>query len=236
METTPCPKCGQEIPTDAVDCPYCGIVVAKFRNGPPRRESSGAQDPPSASEPPTTPATSASAATPPPAPAAQEILYDPGAPSPVYTGGGDPDGLVPASPHGPVTDLMVEHLNKTGPWAIFLALLIFLLSIFAGLGALLGGSATGGAGLFARLVSLIVALLYLALALQLFNFGQSARMVGSSVGAKSSTERIEDALRYQRSFWRLSGIVTLALFALLGLVFAFGLLGAMMMRSGGGGP
>lgn len=233
METTSCPKCGQEIPSNAVDCPFCGIVVAKFRNAPPRPEPSGAHAPSEAAEPP---ATATPAAQHSPTPAERGVLYDPESPSPVFTAAGGEGGAAPTSPYGPVTDTMVEHLNKTGPWAIFVAILTFLSSIFAGLGALLGSPAAGGQGAAVRLVSGVFAILYLVLALQLFNFGQSARMIGSSLGVKTSTERIEEALGYQRSFWRLIGILTLALIAFVVLALGLGLIGAMMARSAGGGP
>lgn len=254
METTPCPKCGQDIPSDAVDCPFCGIVVAKFRNAPPRREPSGAHTPPGASEPPATavsaPASaavsapaSAPAATPPPAPAAREILYDPDAPTPVYTGAGvgGAGGFVASSPHGPVTDTMIENLTRSGPWAVFLSVLWFLGALLTALamvvGMVVGAAVEGGrAPTVSFLPGTIMVILYVFLALNLFNFGQAARRVGRAGGVETVTEKMEEALRYMRSFWRLVGILTLVVLslAILGIVAAIVI--PMLLSSGGGGP
>jgi len=221
METSPCPKCGQEIPSDAVDCPFCGIVVAKFRRtDPPRRESSGAHTPVSES---------------PAQPAVTGALYDPEEPPVFFAAGGAGVGPAPASPHGPVTDAMVEHLSKTAPWVLLMATLLLLGAVVVGFAAILGAGVAGSAGgssALAFLPGMISAVLYIVFALQLFNFGQAARRVGQGGG----TGTIEQALRYQRSFWRLSGVITLVGLGLLVLALGAGILLPLLLGGGGSRP
>lgn len=234
METKSCPKCGHEIPSVAEDCPYCGIVLAKFHPG----DDAGASPEPGPTEATggESPASGTAAGRPlhpPAAPAGplagdrEEGLYDPDAPLDPYTGGGDSGW-----DHGPVTETMIECLSETGPWVTFMAILMFLSAVMMAFLAVFGMGVAGEAGISAMVLFIIYALigvLYLVFALQLFNFGRAAREVREGGGTPS----IEEALRYQLSFWRLLGIVTLVWLglAVLGIVAAF--LIPMMLSAGG---
>jgi uncharacterized integral membrane protein len=252
METKTCPKCGQDIPAEAEDCPFCGIVLAKFRPGTdpgdspepgPSEASASGTAAPSAARSATEPSSRRPAPDRPEADAGPDAgpggLYDPDAPPPVFTrpsAGGDfgdtptggAGGLVPAeNPYGPVTETMVEHLSRTGPWVVLMAVITFLSAVMIAFSAVVVMSAAGRAGLPAVplfLTYAVLGILYLVFALQLFNFGQAARQVGQG----EDTHYIEEALRYQRSFWRLLGILTLIGLALgillIGLGFFFSLM------------
>lgn len=55
MRQAECPKCGQPRETEAVECPFCGVIYARYRGGPPPPplppEANAAQ-PPAAAHPP----------------------------------------------------------------------------------------------------------------------------------------------------------------------------------------
>jgi len=238
METKSCPKCGQEIPSEAEDCPYCGIVLAKFQPG---NDDASASPAPGAAEAtggesPARDTAAAGTPRPPTAPAGpvvggEEGLYDPDAPPQPYTGTGVGDAVWS---HGPVTDSMIEALSETGPWVTFMAVLTFLSAVLMAFVAVFGMGVAGQAGVPALVLFLTYALigvLYLVFALQLFNFGRAARQVREGGGTPS----IEEALRYQLSFWRLLGIVTLVWLglAVLGIVAAVLL---PLMLGGGRAP
>lgn len=235
METKSCPKCGQEIPSEAEDCPYCGIVLAKFQAGngdaassaPGAAEATGGENPARATaaagtpRPPTTPAG--------PVVGGEEGLYDPDEPPHLFTGGGVGDAVWS---HGPVTDAMIETLSDTGPWVTFMAVLTFLSAVLMAFAAVFGMGVAGQAGISAMVLFIIYALigvLYLVFALQLFNFGRAARQVGEGGGTPS----IEEALRYQLSFWRLLGIVTLVWLGLVVLGIVAAILIPLMLSAGG---
>jgi hypothetical protein len=252
METKICPKCGQDIPTEAEDCPFCGIVLAKFRPGtggeaspePGASEASASgADAPSAARSATEPSSRRPAPEHPAADAGPAGLYDPDAPPPVFTrpsAGGDfgdsstggAGGIVPAEYlYGPVTETMVEHLSKTGPWVLFLAVMTFLSAVMIAISAVVAMTAAGQVGLppvALFLTYAVLGILYLVFALQLFNFGQAARQVGQG----EDTHYIEEALRYQRSFWRLLGILSLIGLALVVLGFILGFFFSLMPGPG----
>lgn len=237
METKSCPKCGQQIPSEAEDCPYCGIVLAKFQPGTGNTASSepGPAEATSGDSP--TRATADSGISPapsaPPGPVAgggQKGLYDPGAPARPYTDTGSGDSV--RSSHGPVTDAMIESLSETGPWVTFMAVVTFLSAVLMAFAAVFGMGVAGQAGMPALVLFLtysLIGILYLVFALQLFNFGRAARQVREGGGTPS----IEEALRYQRSFWRLLGIVTLLWLGLAVLGIVTAILIPLMLSAGG---
>ena len=238
MATQSCPKCGQEIPSEAEDCPFCGIVLAKFQPqtgpgaspGPAPTEATRGESPgPDTAAAPGR--SSPTARADPLAGGGKEGLYDPDAPPQPVSGTGDGDAA--SSPHGPVTDTMIEHLSDTGPWVTFMAVVTFLSAVLMAFVAVFGMGLAGQAGAPAMVVFLtysLLGVLYLVFALQLLNFGRAARQVREGAG----TPGIEEALRYQLSFWRLLGIVTLISLglAVLGIVAAV----LLPLLLGGGGP
>jgi|GEM_PF-5450940 len=214
-DNTPCPKCKQEIPSDAPECPYCGVIPTKYRtNG----------DPPVRVQPPSSPAPASQSQPPAAASSAETGLYEPDASPAIAVGHGTGStAAVPGAPsfgnpQGPVTDVMIEHLSKTGPWVTLMAALFFLSAVLIALSAVFGmggASAAGISPLFIFVPYAVLGVLYLVLSLQLFNFGQSARRVGMGGGIES----IEEALGYQWKFWRLLGIIALVSIGLLILIF-----------------
>jgi len=123
-----------------------------------------------------------------------------------------------AAPH------LVELLRQTKPWVTFLAIVGF---VFAGLMVLLGllmmvfGAAkpTKFPWPFG-LVYLLLALLYIFPSLFLLRYGAAIRRLLDGNGMNALT----DALREQKSFWRLVGIMT----AVVLCIYALGLVGAFI--------
>lgn len=218
MDTQPCPKCGRDIPVEADDCPFCGIVLAKFN-----RETGGG----ASSEAGSAERTTAPPPPPPSATEAAEVLYDPDAPPTVEPHGESEDFT--ATTYGPVTGTMIDHLAATGPWVIFLAVLTLLSAVLMALAAVFSmalAEQSGVPALFLFLTYAVTGILYLVFALQLFNFGQAARQVGFDV----DTRTIEEALRYQRVFWRFLGMVSLIGLVLVVLGFVAAIFLPMMLR------
>lgn len=236
MQTKSCPKCGQEIPSEAEDCPYCGIVLAKF-------QPDGAAT--SSSEPGAAEATGGGSRAPdtagsgmprsPTAPAGHGAgggagLYDPDTSPQPFSGAGDGDAAW--SSHGPVTDTMIEHLSDTGPWVTFMAVLTLLSAVLMAFVAVFGMGVAGQTGVPAIALFFsysLIGVLYLVFALQLLNFGRAARQVREGGGTPS----IEEALRYQLSFWRLLGIVTLIWLGLAVLGIVAAILIPLLLSAGG---
>jgi hypothetical protein len=112
---------------------------------------------------------------------------------------------------GPVTPTMVEHLQGTRPWVLFLSILGFVFSgfmVIAALGMAAMGMASGdvgvAGGLALGLFYLILAFVYVLISLYLFRYATS---IGGLTASRASVD-MEDALRHQKTFWRVLGIMS----------------------------
>jgi hypothetical protein len=132
-------------------------------------------------------------------------------------------GMAPA-PRDAVTPAMLEALRKTKPWVRFLSILGFLGSAFmvlAGIGLAIFGMVAGGgasdspmgpvamAGI--GLLYILLALLYIIPSRYLFRY---ASAIKRALDSPSKTQPIEEALGYQKSFWKFCGILMLIMILL----------------------
>lgn len=118
-----------------------------------------------------------------------------------------------------VTNLAIELLRQTRPWAMIISILCFIGSAFALLAA--GGMFLIGATMpttpntpfpmsILGLIYLPFAGLYIYPGLKLWSYGSAiARLVASR-----STADLENALSQQKSFWKFSGISALVVIVL----------------------
>lgn len=124
-------------------------------------------------------------------------------------------GAVP--PRDTLTPGMLEALRKTKPWVRFLAILGFIVSVFlilAGIGVAAFALLTGGEGNpLAGAVGIGLGALYAATAiLYIIPSRYLMRCAGAIQRALQSPAKsvpVEEALRYQKSFWKFAGILML---------------------------
>ena len=123
------------------------------------------------------------------------------------------DTLEAGSGWGSVTPAMVEHLARTKPWVRLMAIVGFIGTAFLLIGAIglmVAGSASpalGGRGALLGGLYLVLALVYVYPSVLLFRY---ASAVGRLVDSRN-LGHMESALALQRSFWRLLGILTIAM-------------------------
>ncbi len=120
-----------------------------------------------------------------------------------------------------LTPLAHQYLDQTRPWVQFMAVIVFIsagLMVLSGivmLGISLAAGATAGAGAsaspFGAVGGALLGMFYVALSLvyivpgvYLARYAKAIKLLRTDGGA----ERIENALKQQRSFWRFVGIVT----------------------------
>ena len=151
---------------------------------------------------------------------------------------------------GPVTPTMVEHLARTRPWVLVIAVmfvinfammeLVALVMLLVGAGGLAGAKGAeelpGMAfGFIAAVIYGVLGFFYLAFGLLVWRYASAIKRILAVSDTPSATVAIEGALARQRQFWMVSGIVCLvgvglAIVGLLAMV-AIGIAGAM--ASGG---
>ena len=126
-----------------------------------------------------------------------------------------------------------KYLSQTGPWVRFLSVLFFLsigFMILGGLaivlvgmtGSLLGQSNPAynvlpGGAFAAGLVYILAAILYLAPAIFLSRYASAIKKMRS----EPSTQALEGAIKYQKSFWRYTGVIAAIFLAVLAAALAF---------------
>ena len=127
-----------------------------------------------------------------------------------------------------VTPSMIESLRATRPWALFLAILGFIAAGFmliSGLFSIVGFSAmshhsySGPFPFFLMaLLNILVGLLYIVPSYFLLKYATSIGGVLNYGGQHS----MEQALSYQKSFWKFAGILSIIsiVFAILGIAAA----------------
>jgi hypothetical protein len=136
-----------------------------------------------------------------PAPGAAPYYAEPAAVLP-YQGGGVPVGISART---------MELLRQTRPWVLFISILGFILAglmVIGGLGVFAMEMMSGGTGVPAWLGMAYIAFaaVYLFPSLYLCRYGMR---IGSLL-ARGQVEDLERALESQKSFWRLSGIIVIA--------------------------
>ncbi len=135
----------------------------------------------------------------------------------------------------PVSEATVEILRGTRPWVVLLSVLAFIgsglmaaVGLIAAAFSMLAPGAKGSAALLG-LVYFPIAAVYVYPGIKLWGYGAAiARLTATRTSAD-----LEDALRQQKSFWKFSGIASLALLALYAVTMvvlvAFGALTALGM-------
>jgi hypothetical protein len=147
------------------------------------------------------------------------------APAPTAPGYLEPPAMAPG-PAGAVSETAVELLRQTRPWVIFLSVLCFVgsgLCLLAGLFMLVAGAFAGvvskaGPAEFspAILGAVYVPLsgLYVYPGVKLWSYGAA---IGRLLGSRALAD-LESALLQQKSFWKYSGIMAIAVVALYVLI------------------
>jgi len=199
-----CPKCGFQLSGGEVECPACGIILAKYR---PERAAS---PPPAAAQPSpgTAPQSSPGAA---PQPSAGV------APQP------SPWPAAQAAPAPPITANTLATLHGVRPWIRFIVgygFVVSALMVLGGVVALIGGLAEPGL-LLAGLIYLVYGGVGFALVLPL---RRSIEPLGQVKSLGPSTA-LEQFAVHHAVFWRRTGVVTavavgLVVLAILALLVA----------------
>ncbi len=134
-----------------------------------------------------------------------------------------------------------KFLNQTRPWARFLSIMVFISAAFTLLGGLMvilvgitgnligGGNETlsqlPGGGFTLGLVYLVMAVLFVPPGIFLSRYASAIKTLESTPSALA----LEKALKYQKSFWRYIGILTVVYLVVIAAVIAFSLAIAMFM-------
>jgi Ca2+/Na+ antiporter len=134
---------------------------------------------------------------------------------------------VPQGSEGSYTSAMALHLKQTRPWVRFISILGFIsigfMIIFAVMMIVGSGMGTGmiyGAAM--AIIYLLLGLLYIVPVLYLHRY---ASYIGRFLSS-GTTEDMETALRYQKSFWKFAGILALITIALSLIMMVVGIGGA----------
>ena len=127
----------------------------------------------------------------------------------------------------------LKYLGQTGPWVRFLSVMFFIcigFMVLGGLamlivgmtGTLLGKSnpaytALPGGTVAAGLVYIVTAILYLAPAVFLSRYASTIKKMRN----EPSSQTLEDAVKYQKSFWRYTGVFVAIVLVVLAAALAF---------------
>lgn len=147
---------------------------------------------------------------------------------------------------GIITDRIVNALQKTRPWVLFLAILGFVGAAFTVLAAIpmmMGGAMMGnmegveadiapfGGGMMIGMgvLYLVIGSIYFMASLYLLRYAGAIKRVSSSL----SVADLETAMDQQASFWKLIGILALVSIVLIIVMLVVGVGGAMIMGNAG---
>lgn len=133
-----------------------------------------------------------------------------------------------------------DFLKETAKWAYFLSILGFigigfmvLIGIFAGTIFSTFGNAMGGMGGFGGTFGALMGFFYVFIAAVYFfpvyylnKFATNAKRAFRD----NDSEALSNSLGYLKSHYKFIGILMLAILALYGLIFVFGILGALFGR------
>jgi hypothetical protein len=127
-----------------------------------------------------------------------------------------------------VTPEILEAMTQTRPWVVLIAVLGFIgggLLVLIGVGTFAFGTFNdipiGGAG-FLSLFYVGIAAIYVFASLYLWRYGAAIKLMQEGYGVHALT----DALRQQKAFWRISGVVALVMVVL----WSVGLLAVVALR------
>ena len=134
-----------------------------------------------------------------------------------------------------------KFLSQTRPWVRFLSIMLFICVAFSLLGALrvmivtiTGGmfntgneafKALPGGGFAIGLLYLIMAILYIPPGIFLSRYASAIRYLESTPASRA----LERALKFQKSFWRYMGILTVAVLIVMAAAIAFSLAVTLFM-------
>ncbi len=127
-----------------------------------------------------------------------------------------------------------KYLSQTRPWVRFMSIIVFIgagfmilgglaMMIFGMTGAFFSGNntpaygATPGGSFAAGIVYIILSVLYIAPGIFLSRYASSIKILD----ATPSSEALERALRYQKSFWRYVGVLTVIMLVIMAAAIAF---------------
>ncbi len=126
-----------------------------------------------------------------------------------------------------------KYLGQTGPWVRFLSILFFIsigFMVLGGLAILIVGmtgslfdksnpayEAWPGGTFAAGLIYIAAAILYLAPAIFLSRYASAIKRMRSD----PSSRLLESAIKYQKSFWRYTGVITAIFLVVLAAALAF---------------
>ena len=135
----------------------------------------------------------------------------------------------------------LKFLNQTRQWVRFLAVMVFIVVAFMVIGALImlivgvAGNVVGagsetfgilpGEGMIIGLVYLAIGVLYVAPGILLYRYATAIKVLESA----RKSQALENALKYQRSFWRYIGILTVICLIFTAAAIAFSLAVAVFM-------
>jgi hypothetical protein len=127
----------------------------------------------------------------------------------------------------------LKFLKQTKPWVRFLAVMVFIVVAFTVIGALImllvgvagnffgAGSETfgilPGEGMIIGFVYLVIGILYITPGIFLFRYATAIKVLESAC----KSQALENALKYQRSFWRYIGILTVIYLIVVAAIIAF---------------
>jgi ABC-type multidrug transport system permease subunit len=130
-----------------------------------------------------------------------------------------PSGFDSQPPRNPetITESMIDYLNQTKPWVRFLSVLLFIaiglmiLGSLVGMVASLAASSGRQAEMMIPLFLLYFALgfLYLPPAMFLWKYASAIQSI-----SLDKVTGMEQALRYQKSFWKFMGILAIVILVL----------------------
>jgi hypothetical protein len=144
---------------------------------------------------------------------------------------GGPRAASTAEANAIVPSEIVELMRQTRPWVLFLAILGFIFSglfciggvAFAVYSGRIGGKEGRTFPVAAGLVYFALGFIQIFPSLFMMRFSGAVSRLNAGVGMPALT----DAIRHQKSFWRLVGIGTLAIMVIYVLVLAALDIGAM---------
>lgn len=130
-----------------------------------------------------------------------------------------------------------DYIRSTAKWTRFVSVLFF---VFAGLMLLIAaivligffflGSFGGRKILIQLFIMLVEAIVFTVPMVYLFKFSSTLKRI---LAGDTGVQTIEDAVRYQKSYWKFMGIVALIGIAVMILVFLIAILAGVIMKARG---
>ncbi|MFI5149051.1 MAG: hypothetical protein ACHQRM_04910 [Bacteroidia bacterium] len=133
------------------------------------------------------------------------------------------DAITPIDQHTDSSDedfdAAIDELYKASKWMKFLAILGFIGVGMMALAGLFSLAAPGGRGMVVMIFLLLMAVIIFIPCRFLYKYAQGAH----NFVRTQNGEKLEEALAYQRSLWRFTGVMYLIYIVLmaLGLLFGF---------------